>query len=136
MSAAVAVVAVTAVLVIVGFNVSDCILCVRDMYASLDNHMICCPQGRRECLVTGSLSKQEMTKSRQAFRAPWCMCVGKATCLLRPRISRRLWRSSPTWSVLSLSSQDECLVLKSPSNMILLLQFRATLRHFSNSEQN
>ena len=32
---------------IVGFNVSACILCVRDMYASLDHHMICCPDGRK-----------------------------------------------------------------------------------------
>ena len=43
MSAVVAVVAVRAVLVIVGFNVSASILFVRDMYASLDHHMICFP---------------------------------------------------------------------------------------------
>ena len=91
-------VAMRAVLRIVG----TCILCVRDMYASLDHHMICCTQGERKCVVTDTFK----TMSGQAFRVAWCMCVGKAKCWLRPKIYRRLWRASPARLVLSHSYQD------------------------------
>ena len=55
---------VRAVLRVVGLNIGTCILCVRDLFALLDHHMICCTQGESGCVVTDSLSKLEITKSR------------------------------------------------------------------------
>ena len=57
MSDVVSAVAMRAVLRIVGLNISTCILCVRDMYASLDHHMICCTQGGEEDGLSPTLSK-------------------------------------------------------------------------------
>ena len=100
MSAVVAVVAVRAVLVIVGFNVSACILFVRDMYASLDHHMICCPpppQGRKRMRCHRITFKARRAKSRQASGA----CV-----LGRPRVN-----NSPPES----SEEEDLSGSKSPS---------------------
>ena len=57
-------VTVRAVSRVVGLNIGTCILCVRDLDAFLDHHMICCAQGEIGCVVTDSISKLEITKSR------------------------------------------------------------------------
>ena len=68
MSVVVAVVDVRAVLVIVGFDICACILCVQDMYASLDHHTI--------------HFQSKRWPSRGRSLEPPGVCALKATCML------------------------------------------------------